>query len=96
MPVAKLTSSWQEPQAARVGLVYQALACAAPVVDSWHSAQRRGSEGRTTVDQSVLPMAYLPLATTLGNWLPMWILWTITFMSTVWPHWLHWSAAGGT
>ena len=66
-PVAKLTSSWQAPQAARLGLVYQALACAAPVVDSWHSAQRRGSEGRTTVDQSVVPMAYFPPATTLGK-----------------------------
>src|SRR5664280_1083072 len=84
-PVAKLTSSWQAPQAARLGLVYQALAWAAPVAASWHSAQRRGSEGRITVDQSVVPMAYFPPAITLGNWLPMWILCAITFMSTVCP-----------
>jgi hypothetical protein len=28
LPLTKLTSSWQEPQAARFGFVYQALACA--------------------------------------------------------------------
>src|SRR5665811_202526 len=53
-PVAKFTLSWQDPQATRLGLVSQLLACAAPVtcVGSWQNTQRRGSDGRTTVDQS--------------------------------------------
>src|SRR5450432_306468 len=66
-PVAKLISSWQEPHAARLGLVNQLSACVAPVVacGSWHSTQRGmftaafspgmiwlTEEGNTTVDQS--------------------------------------------
>src|ERR1035437_4937918 len=53
-PVAKFTLSWQDPQATRLGLVSQLLACAAPATDvgSWQNAQRRGSEGNTTADQS--------------------------------------------
>ena len=44
--MVKLTLSWQEPQAARLGLVYQALACAAPVVCSWQdfALQHAGKE----------------------------------------------------
>src|ERR1035437_1793399 len=54
LPVAKFTSSWQAPQAARLGLVSQLLDCVAPVTDvgSWQNMQRRASERRTTVDQS--------------------------------------------
>jgi len=55
-PVAKLTSSWHEPQAARLGVVIQALVCAAPFLGLWQlPAQFRGSlglAGYTTVDQS--------------------------------------------
>src|SRR5450759_1875842 len=42
-PVAKFTLSWQEPQAARLGLVSQLLDCVAPVtlVSSWQNTQRR-------------------------------------------------------
>jgi hypothetical protein len=50
-PVAKLTSSWQAPQAARVGSVMKALACAAPVVWLWQTSQRRGSAGSITVEK---------------------------------------------
>src|SRR5450759_5927892 len=77
-PVAKFTLSWQEPQAARLGLVSQLLDCVAPVtlVSSWQNTQRRGSDGRTTVDQSetpwLKPMIWYGLpAITLGSWLPM-------------------------
>src|SRR5579883_3130072 len=55
LPEAKFTSLWQEPQAARLGLVSQLDACVAPVVDSWQNWQRRGSEGSITEDQSVDP-----------------------------------------
>jgi hypothetical protein len=55
-PLAKFTSSWQEPQAARLGSFIQALVCAAPFFGLWQlPAQFRGSlgfEGYTTVDQS--------------------------------------------
>ena len=54
LPVAKLTSSWQLPHAARLGLLSQLSACAAPVtcVASWQKVQRRGSLGNSTVLQS--------------------------------------------
>src|SRR3954452_24886580 len=32
LPLVKFTSSWQDPQAARLGFVNQAFACVAPVV----------------------------------------------------------------
>src|ERR1035437_1687726 len=59
-PVAKLTLSWQAPQAARLGFVSQLLACVAPATDvgSWQNAQRRGSEGNTTADQSDTALWY--------------------------------------
>src|ERR1035437_8196129 len=46
--------TWLAPQAARLGFVSQLLACVAPATDvgSWQNAQRRGSEGNTTADQS--------------------------------------------
>ncbi len=43
-PVAKLTLSWQEPHAARVGVVSHALVCAAPFLGLWQvPAQSSGS-----------------------------------------------------
>jgi hypothetical protein len=50
-PVAKSTSSWQAPQATRVGSVRNALACAAPVVWLWQTSQRRGSAGSITLEK---------------------------------------------
>src|SRR5450432_2583699 len=69
-PVAKLMLSWQEPHAARLGLVNQLSACTAPDVawGSWQATQRGMftaafspgmvwlvDEGKTTVDQSETP-----------------------------------------
>src|SRR5215469_2009722 len=53
VPVAKLTSSWHDPQAARVGLVIKNDACAAPLFWSWQTSQRRTSAGSTTVEKSL-------------------------------------------
>src|SRR5215831_11434443 len=55
LPVAKLTSSWQLPQASRLGFFSQASDWVAPVTfcDSWQNSQRRGSLGSATVDQSL-------------------------------------------
>src|SRR5262249_22104300 len=50
-----------------------------------HEAQRRTSDGNATVDQSELPMVYLPPALTLGRSLPAWILWIMTLKSAVGP-----------
>src|SRR5260370_2451609 len=49
-PLAKLTSSWQEPQAAREGLVFQLSACLVP--PAWHLVPFRTSCGKTTSEKS--------------------------------------------
>src|SRR5450631_48973 len=69
-PVTKLTSSWQEAQAARLGNVYQLEACVAGA--AWHVVQLRMSCGKTTVEKSLtdcaLPMMiYGVPALTLGR-----------------------------
>ena len=52
--VLYLFDSWQAPQAARVGSVRKALACAAPVVWLWQTSQRRGSAGSITVEKLLM------------------------------------------
>src|ERR1039458_717790 len=49
-PVAKFTSSWQEPQASRPGLVFQALDWVAAL--EWQVVQFRTSCGNTTLEKS--------------------------------------------
>ena len=52
-PVAKLTSSWQEPQAAWLGLVFQLSACLVkPGV--WQTVQLRISCGNTMSEKSLM------------------------------------------
>src|SRR5579884_964733 len=90
LPVAKLTSSWQDPQAAALGFAANAFAWAAPVVCSWQNWQRRGSLGSSTVDQSETALLkptiwYGVPACTLGSSLPMCSLCANTFMSSVFP-----------
>src|SRR5690242_89350 len=64
-PVAKFTSSWQAPQAARVGFFIHASACAAPDFGSWQNSQRIAFEGIATVEKScmdwLLPMIWYGL-----------------------------------
>src|ERR1700733_15790368 len=56
-PVAKSMSSWQPPQAARDGLVRNAVACAPPVVFKvalvcvWQTSQRCAIAGSITVEK---------------------------------------------
>src|ERR1022692_2558903 len=53
-PVAKLTSSWQGPQAGPLGSAMNTLACAAPVVWSWQTSQRWGLAGSITVEKLLM------------------------------------------
>ena len=86
-PVAKLTLSWQAPQASRVGFVSQRffwVAFSFPF--SWHHWQLFGPEGMPTKEKSLIAVwlrisLYGLPAITLGRLDPMWILWIITFMS---------------
>src|SRR5579872_5139871 len=84
-PVAKLTSSWQEPQAAWLGLVFQLSACFGPC--AWQVVQLRTSCGNTTVEKSVTAprctTKYFPPACTLGRLDPICSLWIKTLKSTV-------------
>src|ERR1035441_5357971 len=49
-PVAKFTSSWQDPHAATLGFVFQLSACLAPA--AWQVVQFLTSCGKTTVEKS--------------------------------------------
>src|SRR5215475_397149 len=49
-PVAKLMSSWQEPQTAALGLVFQLSAWGASL--AWQVVQLRTSWGKVTVEKS--------------------------------------------
>src|ERR1017187_7132728 len=84
-PVAKFTSSWQEPHAAAPGLVFQASAWVAAA--AWQTVQLRTSCGKTTVEKSDqaprCQIRYGVPAFTLGRFAPMWILWIRTGMSCV-------------
>src|SRR5579871_1148598 len=94
-PVAKFTSSWQAPQAARDGSVMYALAWAALVVWSWHTSQRCTMAGSTTVEKSETEFrnptiwygtpGVVLVPTTLGSDEPMWILCANTLRSSELP-----------
>src|SRR5262249_35181459 len=75
LPVGKSTSSWQEPHAARLGLVYQTSDCAgleAATVPSWQFSQLRTSCGKVMLEKSTTdcpkPMIWYGVpALTLGR-----------------------------
>src|SRR5262245_15734061 len=90
LPLAQSMSSWQEPHAARLGLVYQTFDCVGLSAPSWQVSQLRTSCGNVMAEKSwtdcALPMImYGVPAFTLGRFGPLWILWIMTLKSTVLP-----------